>query len=125
MAIDAGTAGQRVRAALSDAGLEAGRIGHVILTHSHFDHAGGIGALLQPGVRVIAQAAFPAELQRQHANTLPFRYFIRHGAGFGGGERAEPAVIAVNQLVSEPASVSIGGTELVRSRPPAARRPTR
>ena len=113
VAIDAGTAGQRVRAALRDAGLEASRIGHVILTHSHFDHAGGLGALLRPGVRVIAQAAFPAELQRQHANILPFRYFIGEGAGFGGGERAEPAAIAVNRLVSEPASFSIGGTDLV------------
>jgi glyoxylase-like metal-dependent hydrolase (beta-lactamase superfamily II) len=113
VAIDAGTAGQRVRAALRDAGLEASRIGHVILTHSHFDHAGGLGALLRPGVRVIAQAAFPAELQRQHANILPFRYFVGDGAGFGGGERAEPAAIAVNRLVSEPASFSIGGTDLV------------
>ena len=113
VAIDAGTAGQRVRAALRDAGLEASRIGHVILTHSHFDHAGGLGALLQPGVRVIAQAAFPAELQRQHANILPFRYFIGDGAGFGGGERAEPAAIAVNRLVSEPVSFSVGGTDLV------------
>ena len=113
VSIDAGTAGQRVRAALRDAGLEASRIGHVILTHSHFDHAGGLGALLQPGVRVIAQAAFPAELQRQHANILPFRYFIGDGAGFGGGERAEPAAIAVNRLVSEPVSFSVGGTDLV------------
>ena len=113
VAIDAGTAGQRVRAALRDAGLEASRIGHVILTHSHFDHAGGLGALLRPGVRVIAQAAFPAELQRQHANILPFRYFVGDGAGFGGGDRAEPAAIAVNRLVSEPASFSIGGTDLV------------
>jgi len=62
---------------------------------------------------VIAQAAFPAELQRQHANILPFRYFVGDGAGFGGGERAEPAAIAVNRLVSEPASFSVGGTDLV------------
>jgi glyoxylase-like metal-dependent hydrolase (beta-lactamase superfamily II) len=113
VAIDAGTAGPRVRAALGDAGLEASKIGHVILTHSHFDHAGGVGALLRPGVRVITQAAFPAELQRQHANILPFRYFLGHGAGFGGGDGSEPAAIAVDQLVSEPTSISIGGTDLV------------
>jgi hypothetical protein len=93
VAIDAGTAEQRVRAALRDAGLQASQVSHVILTHSHFDHAGGIGALLRPGTRVIAQAGFPAELERQHANPLPFRYFTGSGAGFGDGRPAEPAAI--------------------------------
>jgi glyoxylase-like metal-dependent hydrolase (beta-lactamase superfamily II) len=113
VAIDAGTAPDRVRAALSDAGVEASKIGHVILTHSHFDHAGGVGALLRPGVRVITQVAFPAELERQHANIMPFRYFVGRGAGFGGGDGAEPASIAVDQLVSEPTSIAVGGTDLV------------
>ena len=114
VAIDAGTAEHRVRAALADAGLEASAIGHVILTHSHFDHAGGLGALLRPGTRVIAQASFPAQLQRQHANILPFRYYTGDGAGFGaGGNGAEPPPIAVHQLVSEPTTVLIGRTDLV------------
>ena len=86
----------------------------MILTHAHFDHAGGIGALTGPGTRVIAQAGFPAELQRQHANVFPFRSFTGSGAGFGGHDAAAgPAEIAVDQLVSEPTALSIGGTDFV------------
>jgi glyoxylase-like metal-dependent hydrolase (beta-lactamase superfamily II) len=114
VAIDAGTAEHRVSAALEDAGLDAGAINHVILTHSHFDHAGGVGALLRPGTRVIAQATFPVELQRQHANVMPFRYYTGEGAGFGApGHGAEPPPIPVHRLISEPTAISIGGTDLV------------
>jgi glyoxylase-like metal-dependent hydrolase (beta-lactamase superfamily II) len=114
IAIDAGTAEHRVRAALADAGLHAGDVSHVILTHAHFDHAGGIGALAGESTELIAQAGFPSELQRQHANVVPFRYFTGTGAGFGGADvAARPAEIAVDQLIAEPTSVSIGGTDLV------------
>jgi glyoxylase-like metal-dependent hydrolase (beta-lactamase superfamily II) len=112
VAIDAGTAERRVAAALRDAGLHPSDVSHLILTHSHFDHAGGAGALLGPATRVIAQAGFPAELERQHANLVPFRYFTGRGAGFGG-ETGEPAAIRVDQLISEPTPVTIGGTGLV------------
>jgi glyoxylase-like metal-dependent hydrolase (beta-lactamase superfamily II) len=114
VAIDAGTAARRVASALTDAGLEAGQVSRVILTHSHFDHAGGIGALLHPGIQVIAQAGFPAELDRQHANAVPFGYFLGEGAGFGGRDMAaQPAAITPAQLISEPTPVTIGGTSLV------------
>ncbi len=114
IAIDAGTAEHRVAAALADAGLRAEYIKYVILTHAHFDHAGGIGALAGPGTRVIAQTGFPAELQRQHANVIPFRYFTGTGAGFGGADAAgRPAEITVDQLIAEPTSMSIGGTDFV------------
>jgi glyoxylase-like metal-dependent hydrolase (beta-lactamase superfamily II) len=114
VAIDAGTAPHRVNAALADAGIDAGDVGHVMLTHAHFDHAGGIAALNGPGTRVIAQAGFPSELRRQHANMLPFRSFTGEGAGFGGGDAdAEPVQIPVDQLISEPTEVTIGGTRFV------------
>ncbi len=114
IAIDAGTAEYRVRAALADAGLRAEDISSVILTHAHFDHAGGIGALAGPGTHVIAQAGFPAELQRQHANVVPFGYFLGTGAGFGGANATvPPAEITVDQPISEPTSMSIGGTDFV------------
>ena len=45
VAIDAGTAPHRVRAAMSDAGVQDSQVSHVILTHSHFDHAGMLEAL--------------------------------------------------------------------------------
>jgi glyoxylase-like metal-dependent hydrolase (beta-lactamase superfamily II) len=114
VAIDAGTAPRRVRAALADAGIGADDVSHVILTHAHFDHAGGIGALDGPRTRVIAQAGFPSELERQHANVLPFRSFTGEGAGFGGGDAdITPPDIAVDQLITERTEVSIGGTRFV------------
>jgi glyoxylase-like metal-dependent hydrolase (beta-lactamase superfamily II) len=113
IAIDAGTAAHRVRSALADAGLSAGDVSHVIVTHAHFDHAGGIGALLRPGTTVIAQAGFAAGLEREHANFVPFRNFTGRGAGFGRGKPADPATVGVDQPISERTSLSIGGTEIV------------
>jgi glyoxylase-like metal-dependent hydrolase (beta-lactamase superfamily II) len=114
VAIDAGTAVHRVRTALAAAGLHAGDVSHVILTHAHFDHAGGISALTGPGTQVIAQAGFPAELRRQHANAVPFHYFTGAGAGFGAADaEVRPAEIAVDQLVASITSVPVGGTEFV------------
>jgi glyoxylase-like metal-dependent hydrolase (beta-lactamase superfamily II) len=113
VAIDAGTAPRRVAAALADAGLRASDVTRVILTHSHFDHAGGISALLGPGTAVIAQAGFPAELTRQQENFVPFGYFTGTGAGFVRGRAPDRPVIAVDQLVSEPTTVTVGGTEIV------------
>jgi glyoxylase-like metal-dependent hydrolase (beta-lactamase superfamily II) len=89
-------------------------VSHVILTHSHHDHAGGFGALLRPGTKIIAQAGFPAELDRHHSYVFPFQYFTGSGAGFGGaGSGPEPTPISPDQLVSEPTAVSIGGMDLV------------
>jgi glyoxylase-like metal-dependent hydrolase (beta-lactamase superfamily II) len=114
VAIDAGSAEHRVRAALAAAGLRAADVSHVILTHAHFDHAGGFGAYAGPLTQVTAQAGFPSELERQHANLLPFRYFTGRGAGFGSGDAdARPAEITVDQPIAEETTNSIGGTEFV------------
>jgi len=114
VAIDAGTAPDRVRAALADAGLTAADVRHVIFTHAHFDHAGGISAVAGPDTQVIAQAGFPAELRRQHAVSFPFRYFTGNGAGFGRGDTGgNPADIIPDQLVSDVTPLSIGGTDFV------------
>jgi glyoxylase-like metal-dependent hydrolase (beta-lactamase superfamily II) len=105
--LDAGTAEHRVRAALADAGLPDGtKITHVILTHAHFDHVGGIGALLGTGTTVIAQAGFPAEQERQRRNYLPFRNFTGEAGGDG-----KP--VAPDQLIAEPTALIVGGTELM------------
>jgi glyoxylase-like metal-dependent hydrolase (beta-lactamase superfamily II) len=106
IAIDAGTAEHRVRAALADAGFPEGtKITHAILTHAHFDHVGGIGALLGPDTTVIAQAGFPAEQARQRGNHLPFRNFT--GKTGVGGPPVTP-----DRLIAEPTALSVGGTEL-------------
>jgi glyoxylase-like metal-dependent hydrolase (beta-lactamase superfamily II) len=109
VAIDAGTAPHRLQAAMTDAGVEPASISHVILTHSHFDHAGGIAALTGPGTIVVAQRGFPAELERQHANPVPFRYFVGQGTGLG----PEHEAIAVDMLIDQPANLSVGGIDFV------------
>jgi glyoxylase-like metal-dependent hydrolase (beta-lactamase superfamily II) len=107
VAIDAGTAEDRVKAALSDLDLPDGSaISHLILTHAHWDHIGGAGALRGPGTRVIAQAGFPAGLARQQDERPGFRYF----AGAAGD--IPPAVVP-DQLISQPTPLTAGGTELV------------
>jgi glyoxylase-like metal-dependent hydrolase (beta-lactamase superfamily II) len=113
VAIDAGTAAHRAAAALAAAGLDASQVSHVILTHSHFGHAGGVAALLGPGTEVIAQVGFPAELERQQADFLPFRNFTGSSARPGGGEAGRPPAITADRLVNERVTVTIGGTELV------------
>ena len=105
--IDAGTTQARVRAALRELDLPAGSpISHLILTHAHFDHVGGAGALRGPGTQVITQAGFPAELLRQRRNALPFRSFTGDGYEPGGD-------IVPDRLITEPTTLTIGGTELV------------
>ncbi len=107
VAIDAGTTQSRVRAALGELDHPPGRaISHLILTHAHFDHIGGAGALRGPGTQVIAQAAFPAELERLRGHALPFRYFT------GDGSR-DSGEIVPDRLIAEPTSLTIGDTELV------------
>jgi glyoxylase-like metal-dependent hydrolase (beta-lactamase superfamily II) len=107
VAIDAGTTPDRVKAALGDLDPPAdGAISHLILTHAHWDHVGGASALAGPGTRVIAQAGFPAGLDREQGDRPRFRYFT------GAAGNAPPAVIP-DQLISQPTPLTAGGTELV------------
>jgi glyoxylase-like metal-dependent hydrolase (beta-lactamase superfamily II) len=107
IAIDAGTAEHRVTAALADAGFPRDTaITHVIVTHAHYDHVGGIGALLGPGTKVIADAGFGAEQRRQEKNQFPFLTF--EGEKGVGGKHAAP-----DQLVRDRTELSAGGTDLV------------
>jgi len=107
IAIDAGTTADRVKAALGDLDLPAdGRISHLILTHAHWDHVGGVDALRRPGTRVIAQAGFPAGLDRERDGRPPLRYFT------GAAGELHPA-ITPDRLISEPTALTVGGTDLV------------
>src|SRR5215813_14119728 len=64
LAIDAGTTEETARAALHALRRVTSRpITHVILTHAHWDHIGGLGALLESNPQVIAQTAFADELR--------------------------------------------------------------
>ena len=107
VAIDAGTTQDRVKAALGDLDPPAdGAISHLILTHAHWDHIGGAGALRGPGTRVIAQAGFPAGLDREQGDRPRFRYFT-------GAAGSVPPAVVPDQLISEPTPLTVGGTELV------------
>ena len=107
VAIDAGTTQDRVKAALRALDPPAdGAISHLILTHAHWDHIGGAGALAEPGTRVIAQAGFPAGLDRQQGDRPRFRYFT------GAAGNVPPAVVP-DQLISQPTPLTVGDTELV------------
>jgi glyoxylase-like metal-dependent hydrolase (beta-lactamase superfamily II) len=107
VAIDAGTSQDRVKAALGDLDLPAdGAISHLILTHAHWDHIGGAGALRGPGTQVIAQAGFPGGLDREQDDRPRFRYFT------GAADSVPPAVVP-DQLISQPTALTAGGTEFV------------
>jgi glyoxylase-like metal-dependent hydrolase (beta-lactamase superfamily II) len=105
VAIDAGTTEDNARAALTALRrVTAAPISHVILTHAHWDHIGGLRALVGPGTRVIAQAAFADELRIVNETGVPFRYFF----GTAGSQRRYD--VAPDQLVRDPQALTIGGT---------------
>ena len=107
VAIDAGTTEDRVRTALGDLDLPAGgAISHLILTHAHWDHIGGAGALRGPGTRVIAQAGFPAGLERGQGDRPRLRYFT-------GAAGDVPPDVLPDRLISEPTPLTAGDTDLV------------
>src|SRR5581483_4562119 len=106
VAIDAGTTEDNARAALAALRrTTSAPITHVILTHAHWDHIGGVRALAGPGTRVIAQAAFADELRLVNATGVPFRFFF----GTAGIRRAYD--VAPDELVRQPETLSIGGTK--------------
>jgi glyoxylase-like metal-dependent hydrolase (beta-lactamase superfamily II) len=101
VAIDAGSSAAHVEAAL----LELRQISqlpitHVLVTHAHWDHIGGLDALLAPGVQVIASARYADELQIVNETGVHFKTF----SGDSGALALHP-----DRLISEPRSVTIGG----------------
>src|SRR5215468_6101000 len=108
VAVDAGTTEETARAALQALHRVTSRpITHVILTHAHWDHIGGLGALLESNPQVIAQAAFADELRIVNGTGVPFKYFFGTA---GSGRRYDTRP---NHLVREPETLTVGGTRLV------------
>src|SRR5262249_33535003 len=63
--IDAGTSERTAREALKDLRkITRSPIKYLILTHGHWDHAGGVAALREPGTKVIAHHSLPRVLAR-------------------------------------------------------------
>src|SRR5215468_7316474 len=108
VAIDAGTTPETARAALQALRRVTSRpISHVILTHAHWDHVGGLEALIESNPQVIAQSAFADELQIVNGTRMPFKYFF--GAA-GSGRRYE---VRPHHLVRERETLMVGGTRFV------------
>lgn len=107
VAIDAASTPEHAASALRDLrAITELPVTHVILTHAHFDHVGGLDALTTDDATVIAQANFPGELQNQNAGPAPFRYLLPGGRG----HRAQ---VMPDHLVNEPEKLTVGGVEFV------------
>lgn len=80
VAIDAGTTETNARAVRTVLHrISPQSITHLILTHAHWDHIGGLAGLQEPDTQVIAQARFADELRRVNETGVGFRFF------WGGG----------------------------------------
>lgn len=107
VAIDAGTTETNAQAALTALRrISTKPIRHLILTHAHWDHIGGLAAVKEAGTQVIAQAKFADELQIVNETGVSFRYFF----GAEGRRRHE---VVPDRLVSQRETLSVGGTEFV------------
>ena len=103
VAIDAGSSPDHVQAALADLRkISSLTITHVIVTHAHFDHIGGLAALAEPGVQVIASAKFADELRIVNATGVQLR-------GFFGGAEKPTFELHPDRLVAAPECLTIGG----------------
>jgi glyoxylase-like metal-dependent hydrolase (beta-lactamase superfamily II) len=108
VAIDAGTTEETARAALQALRRVTSRpISHVILTHAHWDHIGGLSALRDSNPQVIAQAAFDEELRIVNGTGVPFRYFF----GATGSRRRYD--VRPDHLVRQPETLTVGGTRFI------------
>lgn len=103
--IDAGSTEDNARAALRAVRARTALpISHVILTHGHFDHVGGLNALREPGVEVIAQSGFAEEVA--HQNDLPLLWKRFMPAGADHRVHAQP-----DHLIAEPRTLTVGGVD--------------
>jgi glyoxylase-like metal-dependent hydrolase (beta-lactamase superfamily II) len=107
VAIDAGTTEANARAALAALRqVTTQPITHVLVTHAHWDHIGGLPALRGPSTQVVAQARFAEELKIVNETGVPFRYF------FGGGAPRRYELIP-DRLVDRRETLTVGSAEFV------------
>ena len=107
VAIDAGTTEANARAALAALRrVTAQPITHVLVTHAHWDHIGGLAAFKGPDTRVVAQARFAEELEVVNETGVPFRYFF-------GGQAPSKYELRPDHAVERRETLTVGGTEFV------------
>ena len=81
-------------------------ITHVILTHAHWDHVGGLDAIRDTGTEVIAQANFGAELRLQSSVPVISPYFLTQG-------ESQEQHITPDRLVTGKQTLQVGGVDFV------------
>ena len=105
--IDAGTTPATAAAALEAfRAREKAPITHVLITHAHWDHIGGLAALVGPDTQVIARCNFADELSRVNSASPPFHYFF--GKGATGPWQLEPS-----RCVDASEPLTVGDTRIV------------
>ncbi|HWE22632.1 MAG TPA: MBL fold metallo-hydrolase [Myxococcales bacterium] len=77
IAIDAGTTAESAGSAMKALRrITEAPIRYVILTHSHWDHVGGLAAVREPGTIVVARDNFERELKRMKSSQRTFGWFF-------------------------------------------------
>jgi glyoxylase-like metal-dependent hydrolase (beta-lactamase superfamily II) len=103
IAIDAGSTPDNTAAALAAyRDVTTDPITHVVITHGHWDHVGGLAALLAPGTQVVARS----DVDHRQSVRPPWPRFLPAGENLRGLER-EP-----DQLIDAPTTLRIGGLDV-------------
>ena len=106
VAVDAASTPDHVEAALRELReVTTLPITHVVLTHAHWDHIGGLAALTADGAEVIAQVNFPDELRMQQSGPKPFPYLAPAGAD-------QRVHVEPDRLVAQLEKLTIGGVDI-------------
>lgn len=78
----------------------------IIITHSHWDHVGGISVFLEPATKIIASSLFKQELQVINQSPLPFHYV------FGRDAKKDVYTLKPDRLIQKTEELTIGGLQL-------------
>jgi glyoxylase-like metal-dependent hydrolase (beta-lactamase superfamily II) len=107
VAIDAGSEPKTAAAALAEMRKRSSApIQMIILTHSHWDHVGGVDALRAPGVPVVAHERFAETMRRVAAKSPPNEWFL-------GSSRSMPSAVKIDRRIGEPTEITVGGRTLL------------
>ncbi len=107
VAIDTGSNNRHAQAGLAELRkVTTAPITHVILTHAHWDHVGGLEGIRDTGTEVIAQANFGAELRLQSSVPVISPYFLAQG-------ESQEQHITPDRLVTGRETLQVGGADFV------------